>query len=373
MNQQLISLELLHKSHKILFVTHLAIGDFTYMQNCLHAFSQAYPHIEIHIWIDEVRKTRCFWRWKFLKKYALYDWLSNCSFIKKIYTETYAPSVAAQMLKHAQNEHYPLVVSLATLRSGAYARLAHSMSTSGFVVGMSSPISIMNIADRMAYARLNATLHLESQGALHISSVYALWFERLFGISIPQKNLFPFVTIPNKWMAAAKLRFLKWGIDKKSKPFGFVVFINPYAKTHKRSWPLANVVETIRQIKHDDVWHDVSFIVNVPPEHHAATQKFFQKHSVTDTFLFSADYNFFQLPAMMSICDLIISVETSTMHLANAVHVPVIALMRTKNPEWAPIDTQNSTVITTKNRQEWVKDIPVDAVIKAFDTKTRIF
>lgn len=51
------------------------------------------------------------------------------------------------------------------------------------------------------------------------------------------------------------------------------------------------------------------------------------------------------------------------MHLANAVHVPVIALMRQKNPEWAPIDQANSIVITVKNRDDWVEKISVDDVV----------
>jgi ADP-heptose:LPS heptosyltransferase len=51
------------------------------------------------------------------------------------------------------------------------------------------------------------------------------------------------------------------------------------------------------------------------------------------------------------------------MHLANAVHVPVIALMRQKNPEWAPIDEANSVVITVKNRDDWVDKITVDDVV----------
>lgn len=65
---------------------------------------------------------------------------------------------------------------------------------------------------------------------------------------------------------------------------------------------------------------------------------------------------------MLSQCGLIISVETAVMHLANAVHIPVIALMRQKNPEWAPIDEKNSTVITTLSRSDWVKAITAEQV-----------
>ena len=53
------------------------------------------------------------------------------------------------------------------------------------------------------------------------------------------------------------------------------------------------------------------------------------------------------------------------MHLANAVHVPVIALMRQKNPEWVPYDAAHSTVVTTQARRDWVERISVEQVLKA--------
>jgi ADP-heptose:LPS heptosyltransferase len=88
-------------------------------------------------------------------------------------------------------------------------------------------------------------------------------------------------------------------------------------------------------------------------------------YNLKDTHLFSANENFYQLPAILQRCDLIVSVETAVMHLANAVHVPVIALMRQKNPEWVPIDQSISTVIMTARRSEWVNAIQSDLVIKA--------
>jgi ADP-heptose:LPS heptosyltransferase len=84
----------------------------------------------------------------------------------------------------------------------------------------------------------------------------------------------------------------------------------------------------------------------------------------------SANDNFFQLPAMLAECDLIISVETAVMHLANAVRVPVIALMRQKNPEWKPIDAGNSTVIMPAKRTAWVNKITVDEVVNALKPQT---
>ncbi len=113
----------------------------------------------------------------------------------------------------------------------------------------------------------------------------------------------------------------------------------------------------------------MSFVINADPHRFASTKKYFERQSINDTYVFSAEHNFFQLPAMMSLCDKIISVETSTIHLATAVNVPVVVLMRTKNPEWMPIDKeQKNTVIFAQNRKDWVKNISVERVMQSLDT-----
>jgi len=111
-------------------------------------------------------------------------------------------------------------------------------------------------------------------------------------------------------------------------------------------------------------WANACFLINAMPQELAKVTAVVQAHGLPRTQAFSAVDNFFQLPAMLAQCDLIISVETSIMHLANAVHVPVVALMRKKNPEWAPFDSANSTVITVARRSDWVKAISVDQVLQ---------
>jgi ADP-heptose:LPS heptosyltransferase len=113
----------------------------------------------------------------------------------------------------------------------------------------------------------------------------------------------------------------------------------------------------------EPAWRDAGFVVNAVPEDLARARALFEGEQLARTHLFSAEDNFFQLPAMLSLCSLVISVETAVMHLANAVHVPVIALMRQKTPEWAPIDKVSSTVITVPQAQDWVERIGVDEVM----------
>ncbi|QRX83570.1 glycosyltransferase family 9 protein [Glaciimonas sp. PAMC28666] len=378
---QLVPSDVLKKADKILFIAHLALGDFTYLQNCFRSFSEAYPHIKIHIWIDEVRRTNRPESWVYLKKYALYDWVAACPFVAKLYNQTYSPPLFQQSIKEAQLEAYPLVVSLSTLRPPLYASLAREISPQGFVVGMKKSASLFAVHKHLAYRKLDAALDPDaaSRPGLHISDIYASWFERLFGfVTLPSARL-PFVQIPDRWTDYAKQQLREWGfaresgatstapeLKQQSKQQSKLVFINPYAKTKKRCWPLERVMELATAIRERDGWHDTAIVVNVVPEEMDAAKTFFD-HQKLDRFqLFSAQENFFQLPAILHECDLIISVETAVMHLANAVHVPVIALMRQKNPEWAPIDKANSIVVTALNRRDWVKAITVNQVIAVF-------
>jgi len=62
----------------------------------------------------------------------------------KVYSQTYSPELYQESIRAAQQEQYPIVVSLATLRPHLYAGLARSISPHGFVVGMKSRCSCFN-------------------------------------------------------------------------------------------------------------------------------------------------------------------------------------------------------------------------------------
>lgn len=366
MQPALIAPELIKKSDKILFIAHLALGDFTYLQNCFQAFAQAHPHLRIHLWVDELRRTSDAAQWPHLKKYALYDWLAACPFFEKVYSRTYNPMLYQESLREAQLEHYPIVVSLATLRPHLYANLAREISRDGFVVGMKKPVKFFQPLHHLAYRKLDAAIApytVERADPQHITGVYADWFAQLCALDIAPAARFPFVQIPGQWLGYAQQQLGQWGFAPRA---GKLVFINPFAKTNKRCWPLERVAELIAAMQRQDAWRDACFIVNAVPQELAAARAVLGRYALARTQLFSAEDNFFQLPAILAQCDLIISVETAVMHLANAVHVPVVALMRQKNPEWVPIDQANSIVVTALQRRDWVKAITVEQVMKAF-------
>jgi heptosyltransferase-3 len=365
MTHSLLPARLLEKPGKILFITHLALGDFAYLQNCFQAFSIAYPHLEVHLWVDEVRRTDDPNEIARLKNYALYDWIDNCAFFKKIYKRTYSPALYQESITEARQERYPIVVSLATLRPHQYAGLAREIAPNGFVAGMKTGINLFQPQYYLAYRKLDAAISPHSmhlKNSRHISDVHADWFRQLSGLEIPSAQRMPFVHIPDEWTQNAQRQLLQWDFTPTS---GKLVFINAFAKTKKRCWPMARVMELIGAMQQRPEWQDAHFIVNAMPEELDAVRRTLVQHALQRTEPFTAEQNFFQLPAMLSQCDLIISVETAVMHLANAVHVPVIAMMRSKNPEWAPVDKANSTVVTASRRRDWVDAISVSQVMKA--------
>ena len=362
----LVAPERLARADKILFVAHLALGDFTYLHSCFRAFAAAHPHIAVHLWVDERRRTRRASEWAHLKKYALYDWLAECPFIARVYNQTYSPALFRQSLAEARREDYPLVVSLAVLERHKYVRLARKISPEGFVVGQKKRVRIYDLAKHLCYRKLDASIPAYNPAAhpeRHISDIYADWFAQMFGIEISPAARYPVLDIAEPWMRYAQDQFAAWGFRGSAGGPGKVVFVNAFAKAVERSWPLERVVGLIRTMRCDPAWRGAGFVVNVVPEELARARVLFGAQDLECTHLFSAEDNFFQLPAVLSLCDLAISVETAVMHLANAVRVPVIALMRQKTPEWAPIDRDNSTVITVSGRNDWVDRIGVQDVM----------
>lgn len=362
---QLISEDRLAKADKILFIAHLAIGDFTYLQNCFKAFSEACPHLKVDLWIDEVRRTDDQAKWGYLKNYALYDWAENCGLFHKVYRRTYSPALLRESIAEARSERYPLVVSLATLRTPQYARLARSCGPEAWVVGMRRKPRWFAPLDYLAYRGLDACFApFKAFDGYHITDEYADWFSQLAGVTTTREQRFPFIDIAPQWQDDAVAKLAAWGFAGNAP----LVFINPFAKTRKRCWPVTKVAELINALQAGGRWRDANFIINATPQEIEQARNEIADRLPARTVWFSADRNFYQLPALLQRCDLVVSVETAVMHLANAVHVPVLALMRRKNPEWAPFDKEHSKVLMAARRSDWVDAVPVSQVVDVMET-----
>jgi heptosyltransferase III len=359
--KQLIPDELLKSSNKVLFITHLAIGDFAYLQTFFKSFSEKYPHIKMDIWVDEVRRTRFFWLWKHFKKYVLIDWISGCGLFNKIYAETYSWGRFYEQRAIAKSEGYSVVISLCSLRSHFYAKTAREICPKGFVAVVVKT-EFQNKVKKYFPDIIIPFNQAETSEKLHIMHTYKEWFTKLFGDDLSETEWLPFINIPREWTSYAKLKFTQWGIPPKRKEK--VVFVNSFAKNVARCWPIDRVIRLIKELKADPAFENAYFIVNVEPQYYENVVILFNNFRLERVYIFTAHKNFFQLPAVISLCDVVISVETSVIHLASALKLPIIALMRQKNPEWAPFYKNASWPIFCQKRSDWVEDISVGEVVK---------
>ncbi len=348
----LIPTNILAQADKILFIVPVQLSHFLYLQNYLRAFALAHPHIKIDLLLDHHDKTRLFWRWKHLKKHVVFDLLINCPFIHYVYKDTHSPGAFKRSLHQARLQHYPIVVSLMMQRPHVYARHAHTISPAGVKVGIRVDPHWTNIVRRWYYKKQHASLPycpVKTPKAI-VTDTYTTWFNDLFDLPLSPADEMAQVTIPNKWVVYGKLHLLKLGIDKRSKKFSKVLFINPGTTSHKNSWPFERVIEFICAIKKYDAWGDVSFIINVLPVHMHQAQKFFSFHAPTNTYLFCASHNIFQLMSVMALVDIVISIDGALVHLANALARPIVVLAGLHDDQNYPIKHVRNVITTLGGR-----------------------
>ncbi|MCM1129000.1 MAG: hypothetical protein NC211_04590 [Alistipes senegalensis] len=365
MTSSIIPDDILQKADKVLFILNLAIGDWCYLQNCFRALSVAYPNLAVHIWADKVyRSNQTEPHQNTQTRSGLFDWLNSSPFVQKVY-ETHSGDLYQQSIIEAKKEQYPVIISLATVHSHQYALFARNISPSGFIVGIRDKARFWQFSRRRAYNALDAFLSLKQEklasANFHISERYAYWFYQLFALNITEPDRTPFIHIPDIWLKNNKAYLISNEIRHKNP----VIFINAFAQDRKRSWTLRQVAGLIRAMSEMDKYKDAWFIFNAMPENVEEVKEVINQYKLENTRIFSATENFFQLPAMLSHCNLVITAETSIMHIATALGIPFIAMMRQKNPEWKPRGNKESIVITAEKRRHWVKDITVKKVINS--------
>lgn len=334
---QIVPRELLEKSTKILFIGPVAIGDFSYLHNYFKALSEEYPNLKIDFWVDEYRGKSCLFRWKYKKHDIVYEWMQSCPFFNKIYTNVGAWWNLLRFFKKLRQENYPIVVCMFHIRPSRMARFAKLISPSGFVAPA-----------------------IKSVGFDPISNYFTHIFERNFGLKISQEQKKLSLNIDKKWIDKTKSDLLALGITPNHDK---IIFLNSFAKCKKRSWNINNTVELIKVLRQNNAFSNLIFIINALPEKKELIEEVIKNNLLKNVYVFTASKSFFELPAMISLCDLVISVDTSVIHLASALNIPLIGLFRQKTAMWAP-KSETSHFIYTKNRRELANDISVVDVFK---------
>ncbi|MCK4651436.1 glycosyltransferase family 9 protein [Candidatus Babeliales bacterium] len=335
------------------------------MQNYFKEFARMYPNLKIDIWVDEGRGKNIFRRRASKNNYILYDWLDSCQYFNRIYKNVFGFFGLLNFLNLAKKEKYPIIISLGTLNRHRYAKYCCKISKDGFKVGFVGGTKKINFIKNHYLKKLNEKIDLSNlqKKFTHISDVNASWFQQLFGVKCDKAQRKPFINISQEWIIYAKLKFLKWNINKQKLRNNKIVFINAIAKNIKRCWSMEKVAKFISILSLKQDFYNANYIINVMPDQYKEFENTIKNYSTKRIFLFTVESNFFQLPSIISLCDLVISVETSVMHFASALNIPLVALMRQKSPEWIPFDGK-FCIVFSKKRKDWIKDILIDDVVK---------
>lgn len=309
--QQIISVDRLQSAQRVLFIFDLSLRDFLFIQSYLFEFSKNYPQTKIDLWVNA--KCECFFRHKQSFKEKLFiEFLQECSFINKFYFNTCCSKNFKNIYAQAHDLDYAIIVILSEKDHCRNIKLAKRINKNGFLVSITSKTKWHNFAKRHTYKMLGAKLDLDCGER---PTFYANMFGQLFSEQF-MVNHKPALFIPRKWVVYAKLRFMKWGIDKKGQRFGKVFFINAFDDNEKYSCSLKKILDLIMDLKRHDEWSDINFVLHVPPSKLRSVRAFFAKHSINNLYLFSADNNFYQIPSILSLCDGVFSVDGICSHLS---------------------------------------------------------
>lgn len=294
------------------------------MQNIFKAFHDKYPHIKIDLFILENRCTEDTSKWPALENYVIYDWLETCGFYHKVYRRNYAPQFLEESILEAQKEKYPIVITLGTLQEEQTEKLGRRIAGDrGLLIGLKIPLKWYrfkhHLAKRPSWKVLDLAFYSKPlNSGEHVSAVYNSWLEQLAGITLSHEERLPFVDIPKQWFNSTKQHLQSLKADQSSP----TIFINYLAKDPKRSWKVEQALELVQILQQKNCLKNATSVINTIPKLISSLEKQIKNNSLSDTFAYSATSNFYQLPAMLKLSDLIISVETSVIHLANAVKTP---------------------------------------------------
>lgn len=340
----------LQHASRVLYMSHLAIGDYIYQRSFLAQLQQAFPHLQIDVWFDDLRSKPKDWqagRGRFLT-----DWMQADPFVNRTYPLVGKLQDREQAIAQAQAQGYDMVLFFASLRVSKFAKIAKTIAGDKPCYGLSAAKPSVK---SWWYGRQLTRLYQDkpvSPGET-ILAQYAWRFEQLTGYEFVER-IAP-VDVPVAPLNDMIAQFARWhkeyGTDR-------AVIVNFRSTTAKRDYPwqqMKEVIATLQQ-RHPDTL----FIVTLAP-HEAANFE----PQLANCIVFSAD-GIAQLAALVKLADSVLSVETATIHIAAAMGTPFVALMRKSTQHWCPPQAKMALISDTIISQLSVKAVTDAALSHLF-------
>jgi ADP-heptose:LPS heptosyltransferase len=358
----LISHTQLQSAQRILYMTHLAIGDFVYQSVWLKALKAKYPHLVIDVWFDNCRSRPQSWATG--RNKVLNEWIDALGIIDNTYPIVGNLAQRQGYIKQAQALNYDLIVFIGKNRSEQFAKIARKISPSAYVVASKSKPLSNPLAKWLYFKNIDAHFSYDdiAKRSKHITDLYSLCFERALGLTcddlVDGKKQLVF-NVDDVYQQQARILIEKLTQNDNNK---LIVFVNHLSTADKRDYPFAQLKQVILGL--EKKYQNLVYIFNCPPDKlnevttQVAEDSDLNRLAVTT---FTAKQNFFQLPALIAESNIVISAETATAHLAVCMDKPQVTIMSNNLTLWQP---KGDCIILTGSGQ--AKSITPQQIVDAF-------
>ena len=332
----LISQTELKQARKILYMSHLAIGDFVYQGYFLKTLAARYPQLQLDVWIEDFRSSPKSWHNG--RNQMLCQWLGDEPFIHTIYPIATEQESREDIAARIRQQDYDLVVFMTSSRKAKFAHYAKRVAPNAKIVGLVEDGFGWGLPSIRARMVTDASYAFKSSATTHISQLYADRFNHCFDLQQDCNNrvaLAPTVPTAYQEQAKAQLNALK---AQHQLDTARVIFINPLSTSPKRDLSSTKLIALMAQLHQAHA--NLLFVISLPPDKLDEIEHSLAASSALESVhwhVFTASQHFMQLPAMLSMADVVITVETAIMHLASSLDVFHVVVMRDKARCWQPL------------------------------------
>ena len=332
----LIGHDQLAHAKRLLYMTHLAIGDYIYQGVWLNALKRKYPHLSIDVWFDDCRRRPH--SWAAGRNKTLGEWLRTDGSFEEIYPIVSNVAERRAMITQAGSRKHEVIVFVGKNRSEQFAKIARQISTSAFIVATKSKPLSNPLAKWWHFSRLDGHLSFDDYSRRYgrITAIYAHVFEKIFGLTSEDAGGREALAIryDPAYSESAREFVRSFGNDAAQRTF---VFLNHLSTASRKDYPWDQLRDVIVVLAKK--YAKLAFVVNSPPDKYEATRALIDQDDTLSSLYvraFTATGSFFELPAVMAECAVTISVDTATSHLAAALDKPQVAIMADNVKLWQP-------------------------------------
>jgi ADP-heptose:LPS heptosyltransferase len=261
-------------------------------------------------------------------------------------------------LRRARKEKYQVVLNLHFQRMSDYGLISNYISSSGIKVSVQHKRGEMyKILFNQLTEATRFRVHLSQLGLKLLDDVVDFTKEPIKAIeSRPKVNICP--------DALAKVQE-RVGTLLKSVGASWLVYVNPQARNPTREWGIQNNLELCDRLLEN--YPDAAVLMTSSPIAQADLQVELVRHGNSRVLFFETGYDLNELAALCRLSRLVVTPDTSVVHIASAENKPCIVFYVEygETPrEWLPLMVP-SYQFAPNERGAAVSTVPVDGVVEA--------